>query len=112
MSPGGLGDILDRYFKGHYEDLKPEDLDLGRMELVVMSAILAVAKAIEGPHDSQGVYQTDPVRLKQLREHRWEMLSEHEQGVRLVEAETALSEAGNWTEALEGLTALKRDNKL
>lgn len=54
--------------------------------------ILDLAKAIEGPHRPVG--PTGKASLARLRDVRWDMLSEQDQGMRLSEAQSVLNLLG------------------
>lgn len=53
--------------------------------------IVAVAKAIEGPHNDLPAYYVK-MTLSQLRDHRWNRLTLQEQNVRKNEARAAIKE--------------------
>jgi hypothetical protein len=55
-----------------------------------MTPIEKAARAIEGPHDPQGIYRNNPDRLAELRAFRWGQLSAQDRGVRLTEARAAI----------------------
>lgn len=68
--------------------------------MITTERVLAVAKAIEGPHSNKFVTKD---RLEELRNVRWAQLSGQDQGVRMQEARAAIAQVMSGSDKAHGI---------